>query len=58
MKNLNAYLYLKKKNFYSSLKDGKRNKSNGHIELLQNVWKIFDFNTFEDFHDHYLKYYY
>ena len=22
---------------------------------LQNVWDIFNFNTFEDFHDHYLK---
>ena len=22
---------------------------------LQNVWKIFNFNTFEDFHDHYLE---
>ena len=22
---------------------------------LQNVWKIFNFNTFEDFHNHYLK---
>ena len=32
MKNLNAYLYLKKKkNFYSSLKDGKRDRCNGHI---------------------------
>ena len=24
---------------------------------LQNVWKIFNFNTFEDFHNHYLKKY-
>ena len=44
--------------FYSSLKDGKRDRSNGHITddqylHLQNVWKIF--NTFEDFHNHYLK---
>ena len=49
-----------KKYFYSSLKDGKRDRSNGHIsdeqyEHLQNVWNIFNFNTFEDFHDHYLK---
>ena len=61
MENLNAYLYLKKKtNFYSSLKDGKRDRSNGHIfdeqqQHLQNVWNIFDFNTFEDFHNHYFK---
>ena len=58
--DLNTYLCLKKKYFYSSLKDGKRNRSNGHIsdeqyQHLQNVWDIFDFNTFEDFHNHYLK---
>ena len=46
--------------FYSSLKDGKRDKSNGHISNeqylhLQNVWITFNFNTFEDFHNHYLK---
>ena len=50
----------KKKHFYSSLKDGKRDKSNGHIsneqyQHLKNVWNTFDFNTFEDFHDHYLR---
>ena len=49
-----------KKYFYSSLKDGKRDRSNGHIsdeqyQHLQNVWNIFNFNTFEDFHNHYLK---
>ena len=49
-----------KKHFYSSLKDGKRHKSNGHIsneqyQHLQNVWDTFNFNTFEDFHNHYLK---
>ena len=49
-----------KKYFYSSINDGKRNKGNGHISNkqylhLQNVWKIFDFNTFKAFHDHYLK---
>ena len=48
----------KKKNFYSSLKDGKRDRSNGHIsdeqyKHSQNVWNIFNFNTFEDFHNHY-----
>ena len=46
--------------FYSSLNDGKRDKSNGHIsdeqyQHLQNVWNISNFNTFEDFHNHYLK---
>ena len=49
-----------KKYFYSSINDGKRNKINGHFfneqyQHLQNVWKIFKFNTFEDFHGHYLK---
>ena len=60
MKNLNTHLYLRKKYSYSSINDEKRNKSNGHIsneqyQLLQNVWDIFNFNTLEDFHDHYLK---
>ena len=46
-----------KKYFYSSLRDGKR--SNGHISNeqylhLPNVWNTFNFNTFEDFHNHYL----
>ena len=49
-----------KKYFYSSLRDGKRDRSDGHIsdeqyQHLQNVWDIFNFNTFEDFYDHYLK---
>ena len=49
-----------KKYFYSSLRDGKQNRSDGHIsdeqyQHLQNVWDIFNLNTFEDFHDHYLK---
>ena len=48
------------KYFYLSLKDGKRNRSNGKIsdeqcQHLQNVWDTFNFNTFEDFHNHYLK---
>ena len=48
------------KSFYSSLRDGKRDRSNGHIsdeqyQHLQNVWNIFHFNTFEDLHNHYLK---
>ena len=59
MKNLNTHFYLKKY-FYSSLRDGKRDNSDGHISdeqhlHLQNVWEEFNFNTFEDFHDHYLK---
>ena len=50
----------KKKHFYSSLKDGKKDKSNGHIsdeqyQHLQNVWDTFNFNNFQDFHDHYLR---
>ena len=49
-----------KKYFYSSLRDGKRDRSDGHIsdeqyQHLQNVWDIFNFNTFEDFHNHYFK---
>ena len=46
--------------FYSSIKDGKRDNDNGHISNeqylhLQNVWNTFNFNTFRDFHNHYLK---
>ena len=46
--------------FYSLLKDGKRDNSDGHNSdeqhlHLQNVWEAFNFNTFKDFHDHYLK---
>ena len=46
--------------FYSLLRDGKRDESDGHISdeqylNLQNVWKILNFNTFEDFCNHYLK---
>ena len=46
--------------FYSSIKDGKRDKSNGHIYEkeyldLKNFWKELGFNTFIDFHNHYLK---
>ena len=49
-----------KKYFYSSLKDSKGDRSNGHIsdeqyQHLQNVWDRFNFNTFKDFHNHYLK---
>ena len=51
--------------FYSSIKDGKRDNNNGHIFneqylYLQNVSNTFNFNTFRDFYNHYLKkmYYY
>ena len=42
------------------MKDGKRDKSNGHISdeqylHLKDVWNKFNFNNFEDSHDHYLK---
>ena len=48
------------KYFYSSLKDGKRDRSNGHIsdeqyQHLQNVSNTFNSNIFKDFHNHYLK---
>ena len=60
MKNLSTHVFQRKKCFYSSLKDGKRGNSNGHIFNeqylhLQNVWDTFNVNTFEDFHDRYLK---
>ena len=46
--------------FYSSIDDGKRGKGDGHISdeqylHLKNVWNTFNFNTFRDFHNHYLK---
>ena len=46
--------------FYSSIKDGKRDNDNGYISddqysHLKNVWNTFSFNTFKDFHNHYLK---
>ena len=51
--------------FYSSLKNGKRDNSDGHISdeqdlHLQNVGEESEFNNFKDFHNHYLKrmYYY
>ena len=58
MENLNVHLYLRKNTF--SLKNGKRHRSNGYVsdeqyQHLQNVWNIFHFNTFGDFHNHYLK---
>ena len=47
-----------KKYFYSSLRGGKRDRSDGHIsdeqdQHLQNVLDIFNFNIFENFHNHY-----
>ena len=46
--------------FYSSINDGKRDGGNGNISdehylHLKNVWKELNFNTFRDFHNHYLK---
>ena len=46
--------------FYSSIKDGKRDNNNGYISNekyshLQNIWNRFNFNTFRDFQNHYLK---
>ena len=48
-----------KEYFYSSIKDGKRDNDSGHISdeqylHLQNVWNASNFNTFRDFHNHYL----
>ena len=45
--------------FYSSLDDGKRGKGDGHISdeqysHLKNLWNIFNFNIFRDFHNYYL----
>ena len=49
-----------KEYFYSSIKDGKIDNDNGYISdyqysHLKNAWNTFSFNTFEDFHNHYLK---
>ena len=46
--------------FYSLIKDGKRDNNNGYISNekyshLLNIWNTFNFNTFRDFHNHYLK---
>ena len=46
--------------FLLSIGDGKRGKDDGHISdeqylHLKNVWNTFNFNTFRDFHNHYLK---
>ena len=60
MKNLNTYLYHLKNVFFSSLRDGKSDKCDGHISdkqylHLRNVWDTFSFNIFEDFHNRHLK---
>ena len=59
-KNLNLQNYHQTNVFYSSIKDGKRDKSDGHISNepyfhLKDVWNKFEFKPFKDFHDHYLK---
>ena len=41
-----------KEAFYSSFNDGKRGKGDGHVS---DVWNTFNFKTFRDFHNHYLK---
>ena len=60
MKNLTIKNYHLKNAFYSLIKNGKRANDNGHIPdnqylHLKNVWYRFNFNTFRDFHNHYLK---
>ena len=45
---------------FSSIKDGKKDNDNGHISDNQyshliNAWQEFNFNTFRDFHNHYLR---
>ena len=62
-KFLKTFIYPRlppKESFYSAIDDGKRGKGDGHISNnqylhLKNVWNIFNFNTFRDFHNHYLK---
>ena len=59
MKNVNLR-ELPKECFHSSIKYGKRDNDNGYISddqysHLENVWNTFSFNTFKDFHNHYLK---
>ena len=50
------YPSLPEKNyFYSSIKDGKRDKSDEQYLHLKYLRKEFNFNTFRDFHNHYLK---
>ena len=50
-----------KESFYSSLYDGKRDKGDGddistrQYLHLKFVWKEFEFKTYKDYHNHYLK---
>ena len=60
MKNLIIKNYHLKKCSYLSIDDGKGGKGDENISDEQyshwkNVWNEFDFNTFRDFHNHYLK---
>ena len=63
MKNLiikNYHLKNQELPSYSSLNDGKRDKGEGNSSdeqylHLKSVWNTFNFNTFRDFHNHYLK---
>ena len=63
MKNLiikNYHLKNQELPSHSSLNDGKRDKGEGNISdeqylHLKSVWNTFNFNTFRDFHNHYLK---
>ena len=48
--------------FYSSINDGEGDNDHGNISnekylSLKNEWKELGFNTFRDFHNHYLNYY-
>ena len=60
MKNLIIKNYHIKKGFYSSIDNGKRGEGDGNISdeqylHLKNVWNDFNFNTFRDYRNHYLK---
>ena len=60
MKNLIIKNYHLKKGFYSSIDNGKRGEGDGNISdeqylHLKNVWNDFNFNTFRDYRNHYLK---
>ena len=63
MKNLiikNYHLKNQELPSYSSINDGKRDKGEGNISdeqylHLKSVWNTFNFNTFRDFHNHYVK---
>ena len=60
IKNFFVRDYHQKESFYSSIHDGKRGKSDGHISYaqylhLKQLQKEFGFKTFKDFHNHYLK---